>query len=113
MPLQGLVARVCLSSGHLAPYVGEARRSVVPSTAVMTIVDRQWAFCLAGGPDGHEWVTLDPKASVHGALVFMARPKGALVVSSPKTDASHGTPRAKGPSDGPARRRDRVQPGPP
>jgi hypothetical protein len=56
----------------------------------MTIVDRQWAFCLAGGPDGHEWVTLDPKATVHEALVFMGRPKGAVVVSSPKTDASRG-----------------------
>jgi hypothetical protein len=113
MPLQGLVARVCVASGHLAPNVSDARRSVVPSTAVMTIVDRHWAFCLAGGPDGHEWVTLDPKATVHEALVFMARPKGAGVGSSPKTDASDGRPRGKGQSDGPARRRDRVSPTPP
>jgi hypothetical protein len=106
LPNQGLVAHVCVAVPHLRPYLALARQGIVPGTASMTIVDKQWAFCTAGASDGHAWVRLDPKLTVIEALIFLARPKDGLVVESPpKVPAATGTRRAKRPADGSVRRR--------
>lgn len=70
---QRLVRRVCVAVAHVVAHLGQARRGVVPASAAMTIVDKEWAFCPAGASDGHEWLPLEPRLGTFDALVFAAR----------------------------------------
>lgn len=76
MPNQGLVRRVCVAAGHRDGQRATARRATLPPTAVMTIIEGEWALCLAGEAEGHTWMRLDPKVTVIEALQHLARPDG-------------------------------------
>jgi len=93
VPNTGLVRRVCVAAGHTDGQVAQARRGTLPPTAVMTIVEGEWALCLAGRDEDHRWMRLEPKVTVIEALGRVTRPDGEAA-GELAPDEPTGTPPA-------------------